>query len=86
MDLGTILYYVIGLALLYIIGIILVIPIKGILKLIANGIMGGLILLLFNFVGKYFGLNIVINPLNAIIVGVLGVPGVVLILILQIIL
>ena len=82
----TIFYYVIGLALLYIVGIILVFPIKKIFKLIGNGILGGLTLLIFNFVGKFFGLSITINPLNAIIVGFLGVPGVVLLLILQIIL
>lgn len=86
MDLGTIFYYIIGLFLLYIVGIILVWPIKKIIKLIGNGILGGLTLLLFNFVGKYFGLSIAINPLNAIIVGFLGVPGVILLLLLQIIL
>lgn len=86
MDLGTIFYYIIGLFLLYIIGIILVWPIKKIIKLIGNGILGGLTLLLFNFIGKYFGLSIAINPLNAIIVGFLGVPGVILLLLLQIIL
>ena len=86
MDLGTIFYYGIGLALLYILGLILVFPIKKIFKLIGNGILGGLTLLIFNFIGQYFGLRIIINPLNAIIVGFLGVPGVVLLLILQIIL
>lgn len=86
MDLGTIFYYIIGLFLLYIVGIILVWPIKKIIKLIGNGILGGLTLLLFNFIGKYFGLSIAINPLNAIIVGFLGVPGVILLLLLQMIL
>lgn len=85
MDFSTILFYIIGLALLYIIGMILVWPIKKIVKLIGNGILGGIILFLFNFIGRYFGLGIAINPLNAIIVGFLGVPGVILLLILQII-
>lgn len=86
MGLSTIFYYIIGLISLYILGLLLVWPIKKIFKLIGNGILGGLTLLLFNFIGKFFGLSIVINPLNAIIVGFLGVPGVILILILQIIL
>lgn len=86
MGLSTIVYYGIGLLLLYILGIILVWPLKKILKLIANGVLGGITLLLFNFIGGFFGLNIIINPLNAIIVGFLGVPGVILLLILQIIL
>ena len=86
MGLDTIIYYGIGLLALYIVGMLLVWPIKKIIKLIVNGVLGGITLLLFNFIGKYFGLGIVINPLNAIIVGFLGVPGVILLLILQIIL
>ncbi|HAE92285.1 pro-sigmaK processing inhibitor BofA family protein [Tissierella praeacuta] len=83
MGVSTIFYYIMGLFLLYIVGIILVWPIKKIIKLIWNGVLGGITLLLFNFIGNYFGLSIVINPLNAIIVGFLGVPGVILLLVLQ---
>jgi inhibitor of the pro-sigma K processing machinery len=64
----------------------LVIPIKILIKLLINGLIGGLLLFVFNLVGGIFGLSILINPLNAIIVGFLGVPGVILILILQAIL
>lgn len=83
MGVSTIFYYIMGLFLLYIVGIILVWPIKKIIKLIWNGVLGGITLLLFNFIGNYFGLSIVINPLNSIIVGFLGVPGVILLLVLQ---
>lgn len=86
MPFGNLFAYLIGLALLYIIGMILVIPIKVLMKLLVNGIIGGIILFLFNLVGGILGISIVINPLNAIIVGILGVPGVVLLLILQVIL
>lgn len=86
MAIPNILGFLLGLVLLYIIGLILVIPIKVIFKLIINGLIGGIILFLFNLVGGLFGIAIAINPLNAIIVGLLGVPGVVLLLILQVIL
>ena len=86
MGMNTILAYVLGLFLLYIIGMILVIPIKVIMKLVINGIIGGVLLFIFNLVGGLFGLSIVLNPLNAIIVGFLGIPGVILLLVLQIIL
>lgn len=86
MVIPNILAFLFGLVLLYIIGMLLVIPLKVIFKLIINGIIGGIILFLFNLVGGLFGLGIAINPLNAIIVGLLGVPGVVLLLILQVIL
>lgn len=88
MDLSitTLLAFLLGLVLLYIVGMLLVIPIKILVKLLLNGIFGGLLLFIFNLVGGLFGLFIAINPLNAIIVGFLGIPGVILLLILQMIL
>ncbi|HEY8363894.1 MAG TPA: pro-sigmaK processing inhibitor BofA family protein [Tissierellaceae bacterium] len=86
MGLNTIFYYAAGLIMLYILGLILVWPIKKIMKLIFNGILGGITLLIFNFIGKFFGLSLAINPINALIVGFLGVPGVILLLILQVLL
>lgn len=86
MSFGTLMAYLAGLVLLYILGLLLVIPIKLLVKLLVNGLIGGVVLFLFNIVGEIFGLTIAINPLNAIIVGFLGVPGVVLILILQVLL
>lgn len=86
MTFSVILAYAFGLILLYLIGMILVIPVKIIFKLIINGILGGIILFLVNIVGGLVGLSIVINPLNALIAGFLGIPGVILLLILQTIL
>ena len=86
MDMGIIFYYGIGLFLLFILGLILVWPNKKIFQLIINGILGGIFLFVFNIIGGYFGLGITINPINALIVGLLGVSGVVLILVLQLIL
>ena len=74
------------LALLFVVGKLLVVPIKIIIKLLLNGIGGGIALFLFNLVGGLFGAYIVINPLNAIIVGILGLPGVILLLVMQAIL
>lgn len=86
MPVPTIFSFILGLILLYIVGLLLVIPIKILIKLLINGLIGGLLLFVFNLVGGIFGLSILINPLNAIVVGFLGVPGVILILILQAIL
>ena len=46
LELSIILAYAIGLILLYIIGWILLIPLKWIIRLIWNGILGGIILFL----------------------------------------
>ena len=78
-----ILAFAFGLFLLYLIGMLLVIPIKLIFRLIANGIMGGILLLIVNLIGGFIGLSLIINPITAIIAGILGIPGVVLLLIIQ---
>ncbi|MBM7615563.1 pro-sigmaK processing inhibitor BofA family protein [Alkaliphilus hydrothermalis] len=80
LEINIILAYALGLILLYVVGWVLLVPLKLVGKLIWNGIIGGVCLLIFNFIGAYFGLNITINPLTALIVGFLGVPGLVLIL------
>lgn len=85
-ELGVILAYAAGLVLLYFVGWILIIPIRYLVKLIINGIIGGILLFLVNLLGGFIGLYIAINPLTAIIAGFLGVPGVILLIVLQYIL
>ncbi|MBE7017486.1 MAG: pro-sigmaK processing inhibitor BofA [Ruminococcaceae bacterium] len=60
-------------------------PIKLIWKLFLHAIMGFVFLFIFNFLAAFVDLSIPITWLNAVITGVLGVPGVILLLILQLI-
>lgn len=83
MEATTILFYLAGLILIFVFGRFLLIPLKWLVRLLMNGIIGGIFLFLFNIVGGYFNLAISINPVNAIIVGFLGVPGVILLLVLN---
>lgn len=83
---NIIIAYAIGLIALYLIGWLLLVPLKIILKFIVNGLIGGFILFLLNYVGKFIGVSIIINPITALIVGFLGIPGIILILLLQLIL
>ncbi|SHM71672.1 inhibitor of the pro-sigma K processing machinery [Caldanaerovirga acetigignens] len=82
-DLWAILAYAFGLLMLYAIGRMLLGPIRLVLKLVYNAVVGGLVLVLLNFIGSYVGLHIAINPINALIVGLLGIPGVVLLIALK---
>lgn len=82
-ELNIILAYAFGLILLFLIGWLLIIPLKYILKLIINGLIGGIVLIILNFVGGFVGIAIGINPITALIVGFLGVPGIILLLIIQ---
>ncbi|MCB2291859.1 pro-sigmaK processing inhibitor BofA family protein [Clostridium sp. CS001] len=56
-------------------------PLKVLGKLILNGILGVLLLLLVNFAGQYIGITIQINAVTALIAGFLGVPGVIFLII-----
>jgi inhibitor of the pro-sigma K processing machinery len=82
-DIGAILAYAFGLLMLYAIGRMLLGPIRLVLRLIYNAVVGGLILVLLNFIGNYVGLHIALNPVNALVVGFLGVPGVLLLIALK---
>lgn len=66
---------------LFIIGKLFAWPIKVLINLIINGIAGGILLLLVNFVGGPFGIYIAINAVTALIAGILGVPGVLFLII-----
>ncbi|MGE5572895.1 MAG: pro-sigmaK processing inhibitor BofA family protein [Bacillota bacterium] len=83
MDASTVAAYAFGLFLLYIVAYILYVPLKMIVRLIYNTIIGGLLLWLVNLVGGVFGLSVAINPVTALTVGFLGIPGVVLIIALK---
>lgn len=54
-----------------------------IIKLLWNGVIGLVLLVIFNALGSLFNLNIEVNALNAIIAGLLGVPGIILLLVLN---
>lgn len=81
-GINIILAYAAGLVLLYLLGWVLLVPIKIVWRLLYNGIIGGIVLVILNFIGGYFGLHIPLNPISALVVGFLGVPGVVLLLLL----
>ncbi|WP_103981046.1 pro-sigmaK processing inhibitor BofA family protein [Helcococcus massiliensis] len=74
---------IIAILFLYIVLKILRVSMSVIIKLLWNGAIGLVLLVIFNALGSILGLNIEINALNAIVAGLLGVPGIVLLLILN---
>ncbi|HZK57120.1 MAG TPA: pro-sigmaK processing inhibitor BofA family protein [Clostridia bacterium] len=83
LELNIILAYAVGLILLYAVGWILVIPLKWTVKLIWNGMLGGIMLFIINLIGRIWGIHLTINPFSAVLVGVLGVPGAVMLILLK---
>ncbi len=58
-------------------------PLKKILKLLLNIGLGLLMILLVNVFGSYIGLSIPFNAVTALVSGLLGLPGVIVLVILH---
>ena len=83
MNYNTVLVVVFLILIAFIVLRILVGPIKILIKLMFSSSLGLLGISLFNLVASVFGIHIGINMLTIITVGILGIPGMVLLLILQ---
>ena len=71
---------------LFIIGRIFIVPIKLIGKIIFNSILGALIILAINIIGGIWGFHIGLNFFTAIMVGILGIPGAICLIIITLLL
>ena len=80
---SNILTYLAGICFLFIFGRIFIVPIKRVLKLVINSVLGGISIFLINLVGANFGFHIGLNILTSILVGILGLPGVVCLVIVK---
>ena len=75
MEDGTILAYLAGVIIIFLLGRLFIIPLKLILKLILNSILGGVLIFIINLVGAMWNFHIGLNVVTAIFVGILGIPG-----------
>ena len=78
--------FAVGLALICLTGYLLLVPMKLLWRLMAGGVLGALALMLVNVVGALFGFSVSVNPFTAMAVGFLGLPGAVLVVVLQLLL
>lgn len=83
MNISVMVSYLVGMLVLYLGARLLLVPLRVVTKLLVNGIVGGILLALFNLGGSYWGLYLAINPLTAMIAGLLGIPGVFLLVALR---
>ena len=58
-------------------------PLRLVLQVLGNTLLGFGALLLLNLTSAVTGLSLGVNPLNALVIGVLGVPGLGLLVLLQ---
>ena len=68
---------------LFLFGKIFIVPIKKILKLVINSVLGGIAIFLINLIGGIWGFHIGLNVFTSILVGLLGLPGVVCLIIVK---
>lgn len=71
---------------LFIIGRIFIIPLKTIFKFILNSIIGGIIIFIINFIVGFFNFHIGLNIITSIFVGILGIPGAVVVILIKLML
>ena len=67
---------------LWIIGKIFSVPLKALFKLIINSVLGGLLIFIINLIGAVWNFHIGLNIGTALVVGILGIPGAILLIIL----
>lgn len=58
-------------------------PLKWLVRIIINSLIGALALVTFNFIGQYLGFTVGLNPASILTVGILGIPGFILIIFLK---
>ena len=69
---------------LFLIGKFFVIPLKWILKIVGNSVLGAIIIFLVNLIGGMYGFHIGLNVITTLVVGILGIPGAILLILLKI--
>ena len=86
MEFNNIITYIACILFLFIFGRLFIVPIKTILKLVVNSILGGIAIFIINLIGSFFNFHIGLNIITSIFVGILGIPGVIVIIILKLLL
>ena len=82
-NMEPIITYLACVCVLLIFGRLFILPIKIIAKLLLNSILGIILLYIINVIGANFAFHIGINWITIAVVGLLGAPGAILLLVLK---
>ena len=86
MDFNNIITFIACIFFLFIFGKLFIVPIKTILKLVVNSILGGITIYIINLIGSIWGFHIGLNLITSIFIGILGIPGAIVIVIIKLLL
>ena len=78
-----IIFSIFSLFALYVLGKCIGLSVKILSKFIINGVLGALLLILINLFGHFVSINLDISIINSLVAGFFGLPGVVLLLLLE---
>lgn len=83
LDYNSIIAFIACIFFIFIVGKIFILPLKTILKFILNSVAGGIIIFIINLIGGLWNFHIGLNIFTSIIVGILGVPGTILVIMIK---
>lgn len=82
MDTGIITYLA-CICFIFLFGKLFIVPLKKILKIVLNSILGGIVIFIINLIGTSFQFHIGLNIFTSIIIGILGLPGAICLIIIK---
>lgn len=80
---NNLIIYLACICFIFLFGKLFIVPLKKILKLILNSILGGISIYIINLVGANFGFHIGLNFFTSVIIGLLGLPGAICLIIVK---
>jgi len=83
LSFNTVFAIIVGLLIIFILGRMFLTPMKAVLKLLYNGVIGAVALVVVNLAGSLINYHIALNVFSAFTVGLLGVPGLFLLIALK---
>ena len=72
-----------GLLLMGFAGYLLLVPMRFLWRIAAGAVLGALVLFVVNALGSLVRFSVAVNPFTALAVGFLGLPGAILVIVLQ---
>jgi inhibitor of the pro-sigma K processing machinery len=82
-EAGVLLAFAVGMFGLFVCTCMFIVPLKHAIKFLINSAVGGITILVINTIGASFGIHISLNIVTAAVVGILGLPGAIMIIFLQ---
>lgn len=79
----NIITYLACICFIFLFGKIFIVPLKKILKIVLNSILGGIVIYIINLIGGFWGFHIGLNFFTSILIGLLGLPGAVCLIIIK---